>query len=163
MDHQNLQQKSGIHEQMVQIMVKKMEMVQALSLRQKNQIKSLQLFRSTYPCTTGYEKYDDEKIDVALKSCAPFTKCITQLNDKHIDTAEHIDITMFMYNLAEYRDNYSDTSRSLWQFKRDEWLVTDAGNPDNVITNNLPSLKCKLIMLEKAFAIGNNCVLKIQR
>ena len=70
---------------------------------------------------------------------------------------------MFMYNLTEHRDNYSDTSRILWQFKRDVWLVTDAGNPDNVITNNLPSLKYKLIMLEKTSAIGNNCVLKIQR
>ena len=70
---------------------------------------------------------------------------------------------MFIYNLIEYRDNYSDISRSLWQFKRDKWLVTDAGNPDNVITNNLPSGKYKLIMLEKASAIGNNCVLKIQR
>ena len=27
---------------------------------------------------------------------------------------------MPMYNLIEYSDNYSDTSRSLWQFKRDE-------------------------------------------
>ena len=25
-----------------------------------------------------------------------------------------------MYNLIEYGDNYSDTSGSLWQFKRDE-------------------------------------------
>ena len=25
-----------------------------------------------------------------------------------------------MYNLTEYSDNYSDTSESLWQFKRDE-------------------------------------------
>ena len=25
-----------------------------------------------------------------------------------------------MYNLVEYNDNYSDTSGSLWQFKRDE-------------------------------------------
>ena len=57
MDHQNLQQKSGIHEEMVQIMVKKMKMVQALSLRQKNQMKSLRLIRSTYSCTTGYKKY----------------------------------------------------------------------------------------------------------
>ena len=70
---------------------------------------------------------------------------------------------MFIYNLTEYRDSYSDTSRSLWQFKRYKWLVTDAGNPDNVITNNLPSLKYKLIMLEKASAVGNNSVLKIQR
>ena len=27
---------------------------------------------------------------------------------------------MPMYNLIEYRDNYSNTSGSLWQFKRDE-------------------------------------------
>ena len=27
---------------------------------------------------------------------------------------------MPMYNLSEYSDNYSDTSGSLWQFKRDE-------------------------------------------
>ena len=27
---------------------------------------------------------------------------------------------MPMYNLIEYSDNYSDTSGSLWQLKRDE-------------------------------------------
>ena len=27
---------------------------------------------------------------------------------------------MPMYNLIEYSDNYSDTSGSLWQFKRDK-------------------------------------------
>ena len=27
---------------------------------------------------------------------------------------------MPIYNLTEYSDNYSDTSGSLWQFKRDE-------------------------------------------
>ena len=27
---------------------------------------------------------------------------------------------MPMYNLIEYGDNYSDTSRGLWQFNRDE-------------------------------------------
>ena len=29
-------------------------------------------------------------------------------------------ITMSMYNLIEYSNNYSDISGSLWQFKRDE-------------------------------------------
>ena len=43
---------------------------------------------------------------------------------------------MRMYNLIEYSDNCSDTSGSLWQFKRDESLVTAAGNPDNVSTTN---------------------------
>ena len=39
------------------------------------------------------------------------------------DETEHINITMPMYNLIEYNDNYSDTSGSLWQFKRDEKLI----------------------------------------
>ena len=30
------------------------------------------------------------------------------------------------YNLIEYSDNYSDTSGSLWQFKRDEVPANDA-------------------------------------
>ena len=38
-----------------------------------------------------------------------------------------------MYNLIEYSDNYSDTSGSLWQFKRDEVL---ANNADLSIDNN---------------------------
>ena len=40
---------------------------------------------------------------------------------------------MPMYNLTEHSDNYSDTSRSLWQFKRDE--VTDK-NADLTIDNS---------------------------
>ena len=37
-----------------------------------------------------------------------------------VDEANHIYIAMPMYNLIEYSDHYSDTSGSLWQFKRDE-------------------------------------------
>ena len=33
---------------------------------------------------------------------------------------QNINISMPMYNLIEYSDNYSDTSGSLWKFKRDE-------------------------------------------
>ena len=36
------------------------------------------------------------------------------------DDAQHINIAMPMYNLIEYSDNYSNTSGSSWQFKRDE-------------------------------------------
>ena len=46
-------------------------------------------------------------------------------------------------NLIEYSDNYSDTSGSLWQFKRDESPVTNAGNPDNVSTTNSTTFKYK--------------------
>ena len=43
-----------------------------------------------------------------------------QINDVFIGETNHIYIAMSMYNLIEYSDNYSDTSGSLWKFKRDE-------------------------------------------
>ena len=46
---------------------------------------------------------------------------------------------MSMYNLIEYSDNYSDTSGSLWQFKRDEII----GNADVTNDNNASSFKYK--------------------
>ena len=75
-------------------------------------------------------------LELRLKNCAPFRKCITHINDEQVDGAINVDIIMRMYNLIEYSDNCSDTSGSLWQFKRDESLVTAAGNPDNVSTTN---------------------------
>ena len=61
----------------------------------------------------------DANTKVAFKNCAPFKDCRTKINDTFVDYAEHINITMPMYNLIEYSDNYSDTSGSLWNFKRD--------------------------------------------
>ena len=40
---------------------------------------------------------------------------------------------MPIYNLIEYSDNYSNTSGSLWQFKRDE--IPD-NNADLTISNS---------------------------
>ena len=51
---------------------------------------------------------------VILKNCAPFTNCISKINNTEMDNAEYIDIVMPMYNLIEYSDNYSKTSGSLW-------------------------------------------------
>ena len=42
---------------------------------------------------------------------------------------------MSMYNLIEYNDNYSDTSGSLWQFKRNEI----EGNIALTADNHIPS------------------------
>ena len=44
-----------------------------------------------------------------------------------------------MYNLIEYSDNYSDTSGSLWNFKRDE----RTNNADVTNDDNAPSFKYK--------------------
>ena len=45
---------------------------------------------------------------------------------------------MAMYNLIEYSDNYSDTSGSLWQFKRDE-----IEENNNLTVDNSSSFKYK--------------------
>ena len=58
---------------------------------------------------------DERNKGVIFKNCAPFTKCISRINNKDIDNAQDIDIVMPMYNLIEYSDNYSKASRSLWQ------------------------------------------------
>ena len=55
-----------------------------------------------------------------MQSCTPFKECRTEINETFVDKTEHINIAMPMYNLIEYSDNYSDTSGSLWQLKRDE-------------------------------------------
>ena len=47
-----------------------------------------------------------------------------------------------MYNLIEYSDNYSDTSGSLWQFKRDEQDMNN-GNAADVTTADSISFEYK--------------------
>ena len=68
----------------------------------------------------------DVNTRLALKNCAPFTKCNLEINDEHVDTAENLDIVMPMYNLIEYSDNYQDSSATLYQYKRDEPPKADA-------------------------------------
>ena len=86
----------------------------------------------------------DNNTKVAFKNCASFRKCRREINETFVDDAEHINIAMPMYNLIEYSDNYSDTSGSLWQFKRDEIEGdVDLTVDDNHIPNNLSSFKYK--------------------
>ena len=78
---------------------------------------------------------------IAFKNCAPFRRCVTHINDEYAETVENLDIIIPMYNLFEYSDNYSDSSGSLWQFKRGE-LSVGIINP-NVTTANPASFKYK--------------------
>ena len=64
---------------------------------------------------------------VIFKNCAPFTSCISKINNTQIDNAEYIDIVMPMYNLIEYSDNYSTTSGSLWQYCKEITAINDDG------------------------------------
>ena len=67
---------------------------------------------------------------VIFKNCAPFTNCISEINNTQIDNAKNIDIIMPMYNLIEYSDNYAKTRGSLWQYCKD----IPARNNNNEIT-----------------------------
>ena len=82
---------------------------------------------------------------VIFKKCAPFEKCRTEINETFVDEADFINITMPVYNLIEYSDNYSDTSGSLWNFKRDE--ITN--NADVTNDDNAPSFKYKSNLIGK--------------
>ena len=92
---------------------------------------------------------------LALKNCAPFTKCNLEINDEHVDTAENLDIVMPMYNLIEYSDNYQDSSATLYQYKRDEppednafddlnYKVSLLDNP--VVANNIARINVKVVV-----------------
>ena len=93
---------------------------------------------------------------VLFKNCAPFEKCSTEIDGTLVDEADFINITMPMYNLIEYSDNYSDTSGSLWQFKRDE-IVNNA----DVSNDNAPSFKYKASLIGNTEANGTKNGVKI--
>ena len=52
---------------------------------------------------------------------------MSEINNAQVDNAKDIDIVIPIYNLVEFSDNYSQTSRSLWQYYRVEPVLTDAG------------------------------------
>ena len=89
---------------------------------------------------------DERGKGVAFKNCAPFTNCISEINNTQVDNAKDIDIVMPMYNLIEYSDNYAKTSGSLWQYYRHE-------SNDNLA--NSESFKFKVKITGKTPAADN--------
>ena len=94
----------------------------------------------------GERQADERDNGVTFKICAPFTKCISIINNTDIDNAHDIDIVMPMYNLIEYSDNYSKTSGSLWQYYKDD--------PNDSLTDS-ESFKSKVKITEKTPNNGN--------
>ena len=93
---------------------------------------------------------------IAFKSCAPFTTCITKVDGITIDYAEDFDLVMPMYNLIEYSSNYSETT-SLWVYSKDEAINFNA---DIANTNNFQSFKYKAKLLGNPEADHANGILK---
>ena len=67
---------------------------------------------------------------VIFKNCAPFTNCISEINNAQIDNAKDIDIVMTIYNLIEYSNTYAKTTGSLWQYCKD---IPSRNNNDEII------------------------------
>ena len=70
-------------------------------------------------------------IQVALKNCAPFTKCMTKIDGTTIDDAEDLDLVMPMYNLVEYSSKYSEAIGRMWFNSKDEATTFNANNANN--------------------------------
>ena len=83
-----------------------------------------------------------------------------EINDEHVDTAENLDITMPMYNLIEYSDNYQDSSATLYQYKRDE--PPEANAIANLAVNNSSSFKYKVNLLGNPRVANNIAKLSIK-
>ena len=80
----------------------------------------------------------------------------------HKDDAEDLDLVMSMYSIIEYSSNYSETTRSLWFYSKDE--ATDFNN--NIAnTDDFKSLKYKTKLLGNTQPNPNkaNRILKIQQ
>ena len=52
----------------------------------------------------------------AFKNNAPFTNCMSKINNVLTDNAEDLDIVIPMYNLLEYSKNYGKTTESFWNY-----------------------------------------------
>ena len=75
-----------------------------------------------------------------------------QINNVFVDEADHIYMAMPIYNLIEYSDNYSGTSESLWQFKRDEVPASIA----DLSVDHSQSFKYKATLVGKTADAVNN-------
>ena len=64
----------------------------------------------TVPNTAVVGAAANNRKNIVIKNCAPFTNCISEITNTKIDNAKIFDIKMAMYNLKEYSDSYSKTS-----------------------------------------------------
>ena len=89
---------------------------------------------------------DERNKGVIFKNCAPFTKCISKINNTEMDNAQDIDTVILMNSLIVCSNNYSKTSGSLWQHYKDE--------PNDNLANS-ESFKSKVKLTGNTPAGGN--------
>ena len=92
-----------------------------------------------------------------FKNFAPFTDCISEINNTQVYNAKSIDVTMPIYNIIEHSDKYLKTSGSLWQYFKDEPAVNGNGaivgfneaNPTKSLNFKAKITGQKTLMVEK--------------
>ena len=96
------------------------------------------------------------KKKLAFKNNVPFIFCIPKINNTFIENAEDLDIVMPMYNLIEYSNNNSNTSKNLWNYYRDEPNsgVGGKNNHVNYSIKDSKSLDCKISITGKLESIN---------
>ena len=100
--------------------------------------------------TNGRGIIDIRNRFLAFKNNAPFTNCISKINNVLIDNAEDLDIVMPMYNLLEYSKSYSKTTWSLWNYYKDEPNNPPPNNYNADPITNSASFKYKTSITGKA-------------
>ena len=98
-------------------------------------------YSDAYILVTGNIKVQNgnDATRVAIRSCHPFTRATFKLNNEQFDTADKLDLTMNLYNMLEYSDNYADTTGSLYQYKRPE----PRDNNANIVNLGTALFSCK--------------------
>ena len=125
---------------------------------------NIALARTITSATAGADPQRKQPLNavtqVALKICAPFKACRTEISDAFFWLCSYvgfINIAIPMYNLIWYSDSYSDTPGSLLGFKRDEVL----NNPDMTNDDNAPSFKHKAGFIASTEADGTKNEVKM--
>ena len=81
---------------------------------------------------------------VIFKNCAPFTNCISEINNTQVHNAKDIDLVMSMYNLIGYSYNYLKTFGNLRQYCKDIPTV----NNGNIVGNKYNGSSNKYNLME---------------
>ena len=76
-----------------------------------------------------------------------------RLNDERVDVAENLDLTMNLYNMLEYSDNYADTTASLYQYKKPEQNKANNNDLEDLTVNYSSSFKYQSGLIQKQLTI----------
>ena len=72
---------------------------------------------------------------VIFRNCAPFTNCISRINNTQVEDVNDFDIVMSTYKLIKYSAKYSKMSGILWQYYRDEPALAANAVIDFIVAN----------------------------